>query len=578
MTMFEAKQFGRYRILSILAQGGMGELCKAVVTGEEGFEKLVAIKKLHPHLAADSRVLASFIDEARLAALLQHHNVVAIHDFGSIEGVYYIAMEYLPGKDLSRVLERACGSGMPLGLEHALFIASRICAGLDYAHRLSDHSGQPLNIIHRDISPQNIFITYDGNVKIVDFGIAKTSGNSTQTQCGTIKGKAGYMSPEQARAQILDRRSDIFSAGILLSEMITGRKLFTAETTLQVLQKVSAGDFEAPEAAAPGLPPALHEILHRALDYDLDKRFQSGADMLTAIEACTAEHGLQSSAWSLSRYMRQLFAEEIAAEHAPLRTDSEKPAAGAQLFTREEERIFQREITSSLGCAGLPGRGGTALPGRHSRLVAAAAVVAIFAASLFFGFQKVSSDSLLARAQACMISRDYCGAAGLYEKFLESFPSDIELVAEPYTRALQQLPASWAERAKGIVQQQALTENAQAWFFLGFVCGRLRDAAGAAAAYETAIQLNPKFAESYFNLGHIYAQEKKFSEAEALFRKVVELAPGYVDEALYNLAVVIERQGRTQESRRLLEQALSFNPRNEKAQSYLAKVSKAQLR
>jgi serine/threonine protein kinase len=215
MTEFLPKQFGKYQLLDKIAVGGMAELFRAKLTGVQGFEKLIAIKKILSNLSEEENLVKSFIDEAKLAALLHHENIIQIHDFGSIDGEYFIAMEYLFGKDLRTVTRAAEKRNLPLSTENIFFVASRICAGLDYSHNLKDLQGKPLNIIHRDINPQNILITYDGQVKIIDFGIAKAASHNTKTRENLIKGKLAYMSPEQADGQAVDYRSDIFSTVVI---------------------------------------------------------------------------------------------------------------------------------------------------------------------------------------------------------------------------------------------------------------------------------------------------------------------------------------------------------------------------
>ncbi len=213
MADLGATRFGKYLLMEKLAVGGMAQLYRAKITGIQGFEKLIAVKTILPHLANEKELLTSFIDEAKLAALLHHQNIVQIYDFGPMEDSYFIAMEYLFGKDLRHIFSKSQEKGKPISNELALYVISRICSGLDYAHNLKDYQGKSLNIIHRDISPQNIFVTYEGEVKIVDFGIAKAASQSTITQLGMIKGKISYMSPEQASGQPIDHRSDIIFDG-----------------------------------------------------------------------------------------------------------------------------------------------------------------------------------------------------------------------------------------------------------------------------------------------------------------------------------------------------------------------------
>ena len=253
MSEFKPVRFGKYLILDKIATGGMAELYKAKITSVEGFEKLVAIKKILPSLTEDKNLVSMFIDEAKLAALLTHQNIVQIYDLGSTEGAYFIAMEYIHGKDLRVLATKAKERNLPLPLEYALYITCRICSGLDYSHNLKDFQGNPLELTHRDISPQNILVTYEGEVKIVDFGIAKAAKKSSDTEEGLIKGKVSYMSPEQAAGKPIDKRSDIFSTGILLYEMITGGRMFKG-ADLQVLERVRKADFEPAENIVPDLP------------------------------------------------------------------------------------------------------------------------------------------------------------------------------------------------------------------------------------------------------------------------------------------------------------------------------------
>ena len=312
MTAFEPVRFGKYLLLDKIATGGMAELYRAKITGVQGFEKLIAIKKILPHLAQEDELVECFIDEAKLAALLNHQNIVQIYDFGSLEGTYYIAMQYLFGKDLRGIVAKAEKSSTRIGLEYALYIVSRICAGLEYAHNLKDFQGKPMRLIHRDISPQNILITYEGDVKIVDFGIAKAAARSTLTQAGMIKGKVAYMSPEQAKGEAIDYRSDIFSTGILLYELTTGKRMFRGET-MEILAKVRESRFEPPEKIIE-LPDKVSAVLHKALAKSPEERYQSCGEMLTDLEECIHELSLWPTSSGLGRIMRNLFQEEMAAE------------------------------------------------------------------------------------------------------------------------------------------------------------------------------------------------------------------------------------------------------------------------
>ena len=310
-------KYGKYWLTDRIAVGGMAELFRGKISGEEGFEKAVAVKKILPHLSAEQEAVSYFIDEARLAALLQHPNIVQIYDFGRLEDTYFIAMEYLFGKDLKTVLHCAGQRGLPLSLENLLHIASGVCSGLDYAHKMKDLQGQLLNIIHRDVSPQNIFLTYDGQVKIIDFGIAKAASRITNTRSGVIKGKVAYMSPEQAEGLEVDHRSDIFSVGILLYEMVTGRFMYEGDA-MDILSQAREARFTRAERVIRDLPECLVVVLDMALAKHPDDRYDACGDMLSDLEDCIYHLNLRPSGQKLSQFMKGLFDDELKTEEASM--------------------------------------------------------------------------------------------------------------------------------------------------------------------------------------------------------------------------------------------------------------------
>ena len=307
-------QFGKYLLLEKIATGGMAELFRAMIAGDQGFEKLVAIKRILPHLTDQQEFIHAFIDEAKLAALLQHPNIVQIYDFGSIQGSYFISMEHLFGQDLHSIMTRSEEEHSLLGFHHAAYIVSRICEGLDHAHRLKDLQGQPLHLIHRDINPVNILVTYEGEIKIVDFGIAKAAGKNAKTREGLIKGKVSYMSPEQASGNLVDHRSDIFSTGIIFYEMLTGEPMYRGED-LEILAQVQEARFKPPEDLNPDLPPELCRILRHALEKDPASRYQSAGEMLTDLENSDASISPRLAARSLAQLMKTLFRDDIEEGH-----------------------------------------------------------------------------------------------------------------------------------------------------------------------------------------------------------------------------------------------------------------------
>ncbi|WDT79866.1 MAG: serine/threonine-protein kinase [Candidatus Manganitrophus sp.] len=227
--MSQPIRFGKYLLLDKIGTGGMAELFLAKQTGLSGFEKSVAIKRILPHLTQGSEFIAMFINEAKLAALLTHQNIVQIYDLGNVDQCHYIAMEYIMGKDLRTVINHGKSKNIPLSIGDALLIVSKICSALDYAHRKKDLNGNDLHLVHRDISPQNILVSYEGEVKLVDFGIAKAAMGGQETKTGVLKGKLAYMSPEQAWGKPVDGRTDLFALGIVLYEAVTGERLFSGK-------------------------------------------------------------------------------------------------------------------------------------------------------------------------------------------------------------------------------------------------------------------------------------------------------------------------------------------------------------
>ena len=272
-------QFGRYQLLEKIGSGGMAEVFKARMRGEEGFEKIVAIKRIVPHMAANDAFITMFIDEAKLAAQLNHNNITHIFDLGKVDAWHYIAMEFVEGKDLRTLLKLGKERAYPLPPELALFVAAKIANALDYAHRRPAADGTELNLVHRDVSPQNILISYEGDIKLCDFGIAKAASKVSTTISGALKGKLQYMSPEQAWGKRVDRRSDVFSLGAVLYEMLTGAPLFEGDTDMSILERVREGEVEAPSARGVEVSRRVDQIVLKALAKNPQERYQNASEM-----------------------------------------------------------------------------------------------------------------------------------------------------------------------------------------------------------------------------------------------------------------------------------------------------------
>ena len=304
----EPEWLGRYRIVRRIAEGGMAELycarASAASDGQPGFEREVAIKRILPHLARGPEFVRMFLNEARLAATFRHPNVVSVFEVGVDEDEHFIVMELLDGADVSRLLRAMSGS--PLPLEHALQIALGAAAALHYAHELRDAAGAPLEIVHRDVSPQNIFVTRDGAVKVLDFGIAKTAGQLAQTGQSTLKGKTRYMSPEQCAGELVDRRSDLFALCIVIWEMSTGQKLFSADGDYKVMKAITETDAPRPSTLVPGYPLELEQIVMKGLARRPQARYATAEELQLALEDYLRSAGILPSTLRLGQYVRAI--------------------------------------------------------------------------------------------------------------------------------------------------------------------------------------------------------------------------------------------------------------------------------
>ncbi len=341
------RRFGKYELLELLSVGGMAEVYLARYTGERGFQKILAIKKILPSLTEDPEFVRMFIDEGKIAGQLSHSNICQIYELGKFGESHFIAMEYVWGKDLLQIQNRfkKLGTVMPFG--QACFIVSKLCEGLDYAHKKRDAHGRPMNIIHRDVSPQNILVSYEGEIKLIDFGIAKARDRSAKTAAGVLKGKFGYMSPEQVRGLRLDRRSDIFSLGIILWELVTGRTLFDGETDFIVLEKVRNVQVIPPSRVNPAVPPELEAVVMRALQRDPEDRYQWASDMHQALQAFMMTQRPVYTSRMLAQWMQRTFAREILQERKRLQAyfaapaGSPRPAQGPPGKSMEEEEDLE---------------------------------------------------------------------------------------------------------------------------------------------------------------------------------------------------------------------------------------------
>ncbi len=574
--------FGKYELLRKIGAGGMAEVFKARMSGECGFEKLVAIKRILPHLSHDPDFLSMFMEEARLAALLSHQNIVQIYDFGNVDGTYFISMEYLRGNNLRTILQSA-GAGRPLPLPCALTIASRICAGLEYAHNLKDMAGTPLGIIHCDINPQNILITQLGETKILDFGIARITSRDAAERNGTLQGKVRYMSPEQACCHVVDRRSDIYSIGVLLYEMVTGEQAFQGEIQ-EAFKRVRRGEFLPPEQLAPGLPDDLYDVLHTAMAKNPDERFQSCAAMYARLDRCLLSHFGRQSAEDLAQHIRRHLHRDAPQEPKP----QKRHETLMSFLNRVRGGRAESTPTRKMAAADLKQAGGISSGAKGRTLrgwpFAAAALLsmALFALVLFYPGRSIQrpQDDRVEEALSAVEAGAYGRAMLLFERLLTQDPELLGEVAAPYARALLQegmrLAKSQPRLGSRLIGQciELDPANAQAHFELGKLQTKLHEYPAAIESYRRAVELDPSSPKTFFNLGFLYAKTADYERAEEMYRRAVDLSPPYVDEAYFNLAMVQRSQGKTRESIQSLKQAIEANPQNKLAAEYLERFTK----
>ncbi len=307
----ESQSFGRYRLCYRIASGGMASMYLARAHGPGGYEKLVALKRIHPHLAEHQAFVEMFLDEARIAARITHPSVCPVVEFGEEKGTYYIAMEYVVGETLGRVLRALSES--PERLEapsHPALVASIIAGiaeGLHAAHELKGDDGKPLGVVHRDVSPQNLFVAYDGTVRIVDFGIARATGKLHQTSTGTVKGKYAYMSPEQCRGQDVDRRGDVWALGVVLWELVTGRRLFRRPNDVETIFAVVSSPIPRPSDVRPGVPAELENVIMRALAREVGDRYPTARELGRDLNRFAARSPEPVASADVAEWMATLF-------------------------------------------------------------------------------------------------------------------------------------------------------------------------------------------------------------------------------------------------------------------------------
>lgn len=365
---------GRYRVVDEIGIGGMASVHLARMDGPGGFQKWVAIKKIHPHLVEDESFVQMFLDEARVAARISHPNVATVFDLGKHEDTYWIAMEYLHGEPLREVMRRTEELGTAMPPEIACRVIADAAEGLHAAHELLGKNGEKLGLVHRDVTPHNLFVTYDGVTKVVDFGIAKFSSRMSHTRAGTLKGKLAYMSPEQVHGEGIDRRTDIFALGVVLWELTTGQRLFRMESDLDTLAKVQECNVPRPSTLIRGYPVDLEKIVMKALAKNRGERFRTARELSRALQSLLMRRGLFIASDEVAAYTQSIFSDRIQKREAHLRWAAEvtqtinveqmlsKPKIGPEYTSSEVQAASTGPSAKPRPAAGLPAEAQAPMP------------------------------------------------------------------------------------------------------------------------------------------------------------------------------------------------------------------------
>ena len=393
----EGTTFGDYTLLDRIAVGGMAEVWRARRRGVEGFQKTVAIKKILAHLTDSSDFVTMLIDEAKLAAQLNHHNIIQIYDLGKVGDDFFIAMEYVEGKDLRSILEVAKEKNRPLPVGLTLLIVDAVARALDYAHRKRDFEDRQLELVHRDVSPQNVLISYEGEIKLCDFGIVKAVSKASTTQMGALKGKLQYMSPEQAWGRSVDARSDIFSLGSVFFELLTGSKLFTGDSEISVLDAVRECRPRSPREILPTIPKEVESIVLKALAKNPDDRYQRASDMehdiKSVLDLIKPTPGLKDLAAHMDALFRRPDLATTAPTPAPVTgAEASAPAAKAPKAAAPAA-VAARPVTRSSQIRPPQPQKKTGGGKRILTLVAAAVLVGVLAGAGYFFLREPTSGS-----------------------------------------------------------------------------------------------------------------------------------------------------------------------------------------
>lgn len=513
------ERFGRYELLSQLGVGGMAETWRARLMGEAGVTKAVVIKRILPQYATDEQFVAMFINEARISTRLSHANIAQVFDFGREGEEYFLAMEYVEGQPLHRLLQRSARKGrraLPVPL--ATFIALEICRGLHYAHTRRDDQGQPLELVHRDVSLDNVLVSYEGEVKVVDFGIAKARAlHDQRTEPGVIKGKYLYFSPEQARGQEVDARTDVWATGVILYALLCGRLPFEGPAHL-VLTRLVKGQFPPPRQLRPHLPPRLVEILLKALEVSPERRFASSQEFAEALSQFLAMAAPRFSPASLGWLVQELFREDLEAQGRSVQVPTSflrelaQPtdplgAAALQELPAPPTTLSAPTLATAQQPLAVPPE---PEPARISLRTLVAGAALLFAAG-------AAVMALRGRQQAPLLEALQEIPLPLPEETAAALPSEA-----PSEAGLEQPPGD--SQAAGLLRR-SMSGVARTYYEEGVRLFKQGEDAQAERLLEQCITAEPRYTPCYLMAGSVKARQGRHEEGASYYRRFLELEP-----------------------------------------------------
>ncbi len=574
--------YGSYYLTKKIATGGMAELFRARrKVGLDGFEKILAIKRILPHLSNNREFVAMFADEAKIAAQLTHQNIVQIFDFGRLNETSFIAMEFVLGSNLRGIMEKTRQLNTQLSANDCVFIITKAAIGLDYAHRKQNLQNSPLHIIHRDISPQNILVSYEGEVKLTDFGIAKAALTTSVTKAGVLKGKVSYMSPEQARGEGLDSRSDIFSLGVVLHELLTYRKLFEGQSELQILERLKDPHIEPPSHFDRDIPTELDRIVLKALALSPQDRYQSAEEMFTQCETFLASQDDFPSTNGFRNFLQIIFREDIEREKREIQEEFDQVSS---LEDNQEETHSFTLLTPSAASnerSFLSRAFGLFWRLKHTGAITGALVLAFLLILSFFPtpsrtIKKVpTADDHVRYALFCLDRARFDRAVAEFEKAFAMEPSYAmryrkQLARVFLERGKANLPGKLEKAIRDFTEARRLDPgNHEAYFQLGRAFTKFGKYDEALNQYEQAIAIMPENPDAHFNLGYIFLDRKEYASAAREFEEVIQLKPPYLSDAYVNMGIARYKAGQHEEALMAWKKALQLNPKNGSVSEYI---------